>query len=222
MKGLLIKDFCIIAKNKKLFGILLFVVVFMFLTQGEGGASFGIAYITMLCGSLVLTTISTDEFDKSTTFLMTMPIKPSTYALEKYVFSFGCSLSGCLVSTGVCCLFVGDGVLELIKVAVVMYVVLALFQLVMIPVQLKFGGENGRMVMMGMIVVVFVAVYAIEKLAKTMFASEDAITLWIQGMVQTFETMKILPVVIAFVIGFVVCFMISVGISMKVMEKKEF
>ena len=60
MKGLLIKDFCIIAKNKKLFGILLFVVVFMFLAQGEGGVSFGIAYITMLFGYLVLTTISTD------------------------------------------------------------------------------------------------------------------------------------------------------------------
>ena len=222
MKGLLIKDFCIIAKNKKLFGILLFVVVFMFLAQGEGGASFVIAYTTILCGSFVLTTISTDEFDKSTTFLMTMPIKPSTYALEKYAFSFGCSLIGWLVSTGACCLFVGDGALELIKAALVMYVVLALFQLVMIPVQLKFGGENGRMVMMGMIVVVFAVVYAIEKLAETMFASEDAITLWIQGMVQAFETMKILPVAIAFVIGFVVCFMISAGISMKVMEKKEF
>lgn len=222
MKGLLIKDFCIIAKNKKLFGILLFLVVFLFLMQGEGMESFIISYISMLGGSLVLTTISTDEFDKSTTFLMTMPIKPGTYALEKYVFSFGCSMSCWLVSTVVCCLVVDRGAVDIVKAALVMLFVLSLFQLIMIPIQLKFGGENGRMVLMGVFVFVFALVFAIEKLSKTVFASEDAIGLWLQGMVQLFQTMKLFPIVIALVIGLAICFLISMRISVGVMEKKEY
>ena len=85
MKGLLVKDFCIIAKNKKLYAMLIFLGFFMFFMQGEDMGGFIISFVTMISGSLVMNTISTDEFDKSTVFLMTMPIQKRTYALEKYV-----------------------------------------------------------------------------------------------------------------------------------------
>lgn len=120
----------------------------------------------MLCGSLVLTTISTDEFDKSTTFIMTLPISKKTYAVEKYVFSFGCSIAGWLVSTVACIFMAGSDTTELIKAAILIYTVVSLFQLVMIPVQLKFGGENGRMALMGIIIVVFSVGFAVEKFSN--------------------------------------------------------
>lgn len=222
MKGLLIKDLCIIAKNKKIYGIMIFLIAFMFLMQGEGMESFIISYTTILGGSLVLSTISTDEFDKSTMFLMTMPINRKTYALEKYVFSFGCSMIGWSVSTAVCCMITANGAIQLVKVAMVMLLILSLFQLLMIPIQLKFGGENGRIALMGIIIAVFLLGFIIKKASVMIFPSQEAAQVWLQGVLRFFDSMKPVPVAIAMVVGFAICCWISIEISIKIMEKREF
>lgn len=222
MKGLLIKDFCIIAKNKKLFGILLMLSIIIFFMQSEGIGYFIISYMTVFGGSLVLATISTDEFDKSTMFLMTMPINRRTYALEKYAFSFACSFACWIVSTALCCIMAGSVAMETIEVALVLLIVLSLFQLIMIPVQLKFGGENGRMVIMGMVVVILAVGFVVKKVMLTVFDSEEAISLWIQGMIKVFEELKPLPIIIGIAAGLGLGFLISAGISIRTMEKREF
>ena len=82
MKGLLMKDFCLTFKNRKLIGILLCMIVFVFFLQEDDMEGFIISFVTMLSSTLVLSTISIDEFDKSVMFLMTMPIKRiSAYSL---------------------------------------------------------------------------------------------------------------------------------------------
>ena len=222
MKGLLVKDFCIIAKNKKMLGILFFLTVFVFILPNEDMGSFIISYATILGGSLVLSTISTDEFDKSTIFLMTMPISKRTYALEKYAFSFLCSITCWAVSTTICCILAGSGAMDLLKAASAMLAVLSLFQFIMIPVQLKFGGENGRMVLLGMVVMIFAVGFIIKKVMMIIFRSEEAVSLWLQGVIRWLDELKPLPVVMIIIAGLAVCFAVSAGISIRAVEKREF
>lgn len=221
MKGLLIKDFCLTFKNKKLIGVLLFMIVFVYLMQGEEMGGFIISFVTMLGGTLVLSTISTDEFDKSSMFLMTMPIKRSTYALEKYVFSFGCSLICWVASTVICCMLDSSQVIETIKMAVVLLFLLSLFQLLMIPVQLRFGGENGRMVLMGVVIAVFGIAFAISRFGTIMFGEEE-VQLWYQGMLRFFDALSPVYVMIAAAAGWLLALWISIRISINAVEKREY
>lgn len=221
MKGLLIKDFCLTFKNKKLIGVLLFMIVFVYLMQEEDMGGFIISFVTMVGGMLVLSTISTDEFDKSSMFMMTMPIKRSTYALEKYVFSFGCSLSFWGASTIICCIMDSNSAVENVKIAVVLLLILSLFQLLMIPVQLKYGGENGRMVLMGVVIAVLGIAFAISRLGKMFFGEEEA-QLWYQGMLRFFDALSPVCVMPAVVVGWLLCFVISTRISIRAIEKREY
>ena len=221
MKGLLIKDFCLTFKNKKLIGILLLMIVFVFVIQEENMSGFIISFVTMLGGTLVLSTISTDEFDKSSMFLMTMPIKRSTYALEKYVFSFGCSLTGWAIATLLCCMMDSGTAVETLKIAIVLLFTVSLFQLLMIPVQLKFGGENGRMVLMGVVVAVFGIVFVVSKAGKMMFGEEE-VQLWYQGMLRFLDALSPVYVMAAVIAGWILCFVISTRISIRAIEKREY
>lgn len=221
MKGLLIKDFCLTCKNKKLIGILVFMAFFMFSMQGEDMGGFIISFVTMLGGTLVLSTITTDEFDKSSMFLLTMPVKRSTYALEKYVFSFACSLTCWVASTVICCIMDRSGAVETVKMAVVLLLSISLFQLIMIPIQLKFGGENGRMVLMGIVVAIFGLGLIISKFGNMVFG-ENTVQLWYQGMLRFMDALSPVMVMIAAMIGWILCFALSVRVSISAIEKREY
>ncbi|MBQ6786238.1 MAG: ABC-2 transporter permease [Lachnospiraceae bacterium] len=221
MKGLLIKDFCLTCKNKKLIGILVFMAVFMFAMQGEDMGGFIISFVTMLGGTFVLSTITTDEFDKSSMFLMTMPIKRSTYALEKYVFSFGCSLICWVASTIICCIINRREAVETVLMAVALLFVISFFQMLMIPVQLKFGGENGRMVLMGMVIAIFGLTIIIRKFGNMVFG-EGAVQLWYQGILRFIDGLSSGIVMVVAVTGWILCFILSVRVSIRTIEKREY
>lgn len=75
---------------------------------------------------------------------------------------------------------------------------------------------------MGMVVVILAVGFMIKKVMLTVFNSEEAISLWIQGMIELFEKLKPFPIIIGIVAGLGLCFLISAGISIKTMEKREF
>lgn len=221
MKGLLIKDFCLTFKNRKLIGILLFMIIFVFLIQEGNTGEFIISFVTMLGGTLVLSTISTDEFDKSSMFLMTMPIKRSTYALEKYVFSFGCSFIGWVSTTILICIMNPAEALQTLGGAIVVLGVITLFQMLMIPVQLKYGGENGRMVLMGAVIAIMGIAFVSSKLLKVMFNKEE-LQVWFQGVLSFINDMSPVMVIPVVLIGWSLCFVISARISIRTIEKREY
>lgn len=92
MKGLLIKDYKLIMHNKKMFLILM--VVWFLALQNYDGYSFLIGYSIMTFVLLVLNTLSLDEYYKSMPYLITLPVKRTTYVSEKYVLMLGFSLFG--------------------------------------------------------------------------------------------------------------------------------
>ena len=197
------------------------MIIFVFLIQEGNTGEFIISFVTMLGGTLVLSTISTDEFDKSSMFLMTMPIKRSTYALEKYVFSFGCSFIGWVSTTILICIMNPAEALQTLGGAIVVLGVITLFQMLMIPVQLKYGGENGRMVLMGAVIAIMGIAFVSSKLLKVMFNKEE-LQVWFQGVLSFINDMSPVMVIPVVLIGWSLCLVISARISIRTIEKREY
>lgn len=222
MRGLLIKDVRFTMQNKKMLAVFLFIVVALLAMQGKDGFGFIIAYMTMMCGMLVLSTISVDEFDKSSAFLMTMPVDRAIYVKEKYVFSFGCSLAGWVIAVIPCALMQTENIKELLLQAVVIFVVLSFFWLIMLPVQLKFGGDKGRMVLLAMVAVIMIGAFLIKKIGETVFASQAEAERFFAKIISWFSSLN------GWLIGIVVlgiwlaCMVISYAVSRRIMENREF
>ena len=97
MKGLFIKDLELLKGNAKiLVAAVLMAVFFMFTSATD--VTFVMYYVTMMCGFLVLSTMSYDDFDNGMAYLMTLPVSRKTYVREKYVFGLGCVGAGWVVS----------------------------------------------------------------------------------------------------------------------------
>ena len=183
MKGLLVKDFRLVLQNNRMFAILGIVAVIFYASQGAEASGFVISYVTMLCGMLVLSTISTDEFDNSILFLMTLPVTKKTYALEKYVFTFCISFAGWFVATAVSLLITNGERGELFLISIVIFAVLLLFFMLLLPIQLKYGGEKGRMVLLIIVALIMLAGFGIKELGKRIFDSQEEALGWMMKMV---------------------------------------
>ena len=97
-----------------------------------------------------------DEADRGMGFLMTLPASRKTYAIEKYVLGYGVSFSLLLVG------FVVSVVANRFRGVVLAQgewmlscetgiLIAALILVLLIPAQLKFGPDNGRIVIAAII-----------------------------------------------------------------------
>ncbi len=221
MKGLLIKDFRFIFKGKRMAVGLLAIALFLLFLQGIENCAFIITYITMVAGMMVLGTISSDEYDKSNAFLMTMPIDRDLYAKEKYVFSFACSLAGWLFATVLCTALQAGHWEEVLAQAAVIFLILSLFQFTILPVQLKFGGDNGRMVLVGIMAVIMVAALLLEKGLQILLPGVEPEELYLR-VTEWVKAQNIWAIGIILCAVWLACLGISLAISKRIMQKKEF
>ena len=219
MKGLLIKDLRVTLQNKRLMAVILLMAAMLILSKGEDGASFVISFVTAICGTLVLSTISVDEFDKSIIFLMTMPIDKSLYVVEKYIFALGSSLIGCICSSIFCMIFTKFSMEVVLYQAILILFLLSLFQMIILPIHLKFGCEIGRIVLLGMVVFFVLLASIVRRILETV--SEPIKQGFYQIIQWIFSCNKWILVIIG-VILWVGCFFLSVTISKNVMKKKEY
>lgn len=146
MKGLLIKDFKLMKMQRKFF----FVIVMISVGQAlfSDSLSVPIGFATFVFPLFTLSTISYDEFDNGNAFLFSLPITRAGYVVEKYCFALILALSAWTISTLLVVIAGtvrgGLDVMELVLTAAAILPVLFLILAVMLPVQLKFGGEKGR------------------------------------------------------------------------------
>ena len=149
MKGLIIKDFRILGQQKNLFVIyLVMAIVLGFSMDG----TFLVTYFPLIGFFLVLSTISLDNFDNGMAFLMTLPTSGKLYALEKYVIgsviAIGTWAFAAVLQFGMFFIkkeaFVTSEVLSM-DLAIIPILLLAIA--IMIPIDIKFGTEKGRLVM---------------------------------------------------------------------------
>lgn len=222
MKGLLIKDFKLL-KNQKNFFILVFVMAaFLTITNGAGSspATFVLPYVGFVSSFFVLSTISYDEYDNGNAFLFTLPFERKVYAAEKYIFGVVTGGAGLLLILAFILVYTGrtadaGQMGETLFTAGVSAALLLLFLAVMIPFQLKFGPEKGRIAMLIVLLGVMALVFGIVKLTDLDNAA-------LQEAVRAMGRIGLSGVAAVCIAAAAAVMAVSIFISARILEKKEF
>ncbi len=220
MKGLLIKDFQLSLLNIRMLVIICVVSIFI-TSSSTGSASFVISYVTIIFFMFVLTSISYDEMDHSISFLFTLPISRKTYVREKYIFSLICGMIGLVFSTAVC-MVVGAvknvNLIEpdMIPAALGIYLTLLFIVALMLPIQLKFGGDNGRIALFIVFGVIVAAIFIGSKILERFNIHEADIIKFLDLLLSS-NTALAIP---GFILLVLAALGISYRISVKIMEHK--
>lgn len=217
MSGLMEKDIRILLQRKQTLVVFLVIAVVLSVTQSS---YFIVGYLTFISVMLAISTISYDEFDNGYPFLLTLPITRKTYVIEKYIISLLAVVTSWVLAVALC--FAADGILgnpiivkDTLIVSVAMLPVPFFFMDIMLPVQIKFGAERGRLVFVAVLGICTIVVYGGMKALKAAGIEEQ----------ELLERISKLPdVVVCLVLLGVTVFItwISFMISNRIMEKKEF
>ena len=209
MKGLLIKDFKLIKMHRNYFAMIIAIAfVISLLTEDT---TFMLGFISFITSMFTISTISYDEFDNGNAFLFTLPIDRKKYAAEKYVFGMllgGCSLFLAIILAIILNLIEKSDTISNILISGGMLLPFILLLLsILIPFQLKFGSEKGRIVFL----ISFVLGKSIGMLGINIAEVINRISLLGAGGL----------FILIFVISMIVV-LFSMKVSISVMNKKEF
>ena len=160
MRGFLQKDMELMTQNRSMPVIILVMTVFMICAKNE---SFVVSYLGMMGGFVSMSTISYDEADQGMGYLMTLPSTRRLYVVEKYIFGYGVSIL--FLAFGILAWLVADifrGISlepeELLMNCGIGLLIVVVMMVVLVPIQLKFGTDNGRIVMAAVFMGIFGAV----------------------------------------------------------------
>lgn len=219
MRGLFIKDFCIL-KTQKGFMAILFLISAVFGVLNKN-LYFMAGYMAGMTGILAAGTIAYDESEKGLSFLFTLPVSKRTYVREKYLFSFLIVLAAILLIGVTGCLMsvIGSEELsvgEILECCGGSFIGVWMFVMFMLPIKLRFAGEKGRLVLPAVLLVVGAGGVAVVKIAG-MFSID------LPGMVANvlsgMKSAQLLTVVAAMSL---IATVLSYLCSIRIMERKEF
>lgn len=217
MRGFLQKDIELLKQNQSFLGIVAIMVIFFISVRND---TFIVVYLGMMGGVLTMSTITYDEADRGMGFLMTLPASRKTYAIEKYVLGYGVSFSlllvGFVVSVAVnrfrgVVLAQGEWMLS----CETGILIAALILVLLIPAQLKFGPDNGRIVIVAIIGGCLGLFYLGAKVVKGFGVDLD------QALYEM-QDLGIGVISLIIVAALVITSYISCRISIHIMERKEF
>ena len=165
MKGLLIKDFRFLVRQKS--SLLVFIGIGLYFLITGVDVSFALMFTVMMASIFATSSISYDSFDNGMAFLMTLPIQKKTYVISKYIFStlVVLAMGGFIILLAAIGANMG---LEHLNLADLngMIVVAAVFATVMLslmtPIYIIFGGENARVAILAVYGILAVLALAIS------------------------------------------------------------
>lgn len=216
MLGLLVKDLRLLSNQKQFFAVIVLISIFLVMSGQQ--ISFAVIYCTMIAIYFTISTISYDEYNNGYAFLFTMPITRKQYAVEKYLFAlvtggvtwFVTTVAGFFYERMRDDLVASEWFMESASAFFILLIVMCF----MLPVQLKFGAEKGRIA-----VFVFVfAVMAVAMLVQKGFSKMQISMKWMDA----FLNMNATGVMLFCGIVFILCVTISILVSIRIVEKKEF
>ena len=213
MKGLLVKDLCLLRNQKRLLPIFLILTGWFTALHTDG---FSFPFLGMMAVVVAMSTISYDELDRGMTHLFALPFDRRTYALEKYILTailLVCAVMLALVSVLIRQLITHDVDMGTVRFALFLALALgAFFTSVMLPVRIRFGGEKGIIFFYVVFAVIALLVVAVTKLLPE---QAGAIADFVLGM-------SIPKAVIVLAIAAVVLLAVSYCLSVKWINQKEF
>ena len=218
----MIKDFRLLAQQKKLAVIYVIVAVMLSFSMDS---TFIVAYFSMIGALLVITTLSYDAFDNGYPFLMTLPATPKSYVCAKYLFSFVGLLAFWVVSvilqfTTLSIRKIPFEVVDMLFQDLVFFPVFLLIVAFMIPISLKFGAEKARLVIIIMGAGCFAIGYFAKDLVEKVITDEMKISL---GKLITKLGSVPQNTIVLVVLGIsLLILLISMAISIHIMKNKEF
>lgn len=217
MLGLIEKDIRLLGKRKQTLIIFIIIAIIMAATQD---GFFAVSYMTFLCSFFTIGTVAFDEADNGYQFIMTLPVERKHYVLEKYVLSIGACVVGWVVSVVVAMIAMNFVTLEGMEnfnplEASVFIPICMIFVAIMLPIQIIFGAEKGRIVL---------ALFAGGIVLLIGFARKSAAVNTMIANLMTTDFSKIAPwqIGIAVVIIALIALAVSYLITAKYIEKKEF
>lgn len=158
MKGLLIKDFKLLKGQKNFFMTITAISIIMIIVSP--GTSFPIGFLGFVGALFSLSSISYDEFDNGNAFLFSLPITRKDYVLEKYIFGLISGIMFLLLGTVISLVVIGitktGSFNEIFLTAGSLFPTILLILSIMLPFILKFGGEKGRIAIIGVMGFIFV------------------------------------------------------------------
>ena len=181
---------------------------------------FPVAFLCFIVSLFTVTTISYDDFDNSNMFLFTLPITRHHYVIEKYYLGLllgGISWVFATVLGMMATLFKGTlAITDFIMIALLILPIMIIIQVIMIPFQLQFGGDKGRIAMIGVFGALALISLIVEKGVKDIFHID---------LFQVFNALSTVSVGV-FVVGVIVIALIilfvSLKVSLSIINKKEF
>ena len=222
MKGLLMKDLYFTLQQKKMFFIILFMFFIFYVSQGVESGSFTISYVTLLGGMFVLTTISYDEFDNSLSYLLTMPIKREDYVREKYLFGAVGTMGFWAVVTIAYVFLDFQNAGENLLMSSIILVVMLIFEMIMLPVQLKYGGDKGRIVLVGIVAGGFLLASLGKKLLSYLIKENPQVQTKLHDILEKASDMQPWMFVVVGGILLVLVGCISYKSSVKIIRNREY
>ena len=210
MKGMLVKDFCILKLQKN--AVLVLLAMCVVFTVFMKSPTYIVNLFPLYGFLLVLGTLTYDEFDRGYSFLFTLPVSRRGYVKEKYVF--GLLFCGGIWILSVLISLIYVWITKEIPIDDALMVNYAV-SIILIPVQLKYGNEKGRLAVVAIGVGGFAVIVGGIQLGKVFDIEMTA-------ALQRVEKMGAGTVSVIGCIVSVILIVISYKISVRIMEKKEF
>lgn len=220
MRGLLVKDFRLMLQRKRFFLFLLIIALFMSFSMQEN-MSMIVGYLTLLSVLFCVSTMSYDEYDNCYAFLLSLPVERKTYVREKYIYGlingFGAWIISVLIYTvsriaQLQSLPTFSQITETLSFLLIGQLLLDLI----IPLQLKYGMERGRMAMIAVIGSLSLLAFFVVKI---MAAGGIPLDIYLDNAMTDANAGLLIAAAIAVLILLTT---ISILISQRIMEKKEF
>lgn len=221
MKGLLVKDMRLVLQQKRFFILLLFLAIML---NFNSDGTFAISYLTAVSSVFVLSSITYDEYDNGYLFLMTLPVMKKSFAIEKYVL--GIIIDVCAWTVGflislIFKIYSGDGfsLLNFLTENLILIPVFSILLSILLPFQLKFGNEKGKI---AMLIAFAISALVVVLCVKGLYVIGIDIEADIEAYYNSLSSLHAALIdLIAFATAAAAA-AISCAASIRIMEKKEF
>ena len=217
MRGLWKKDLALIGMNRSMLAAVVLVMGLMIFAQNY---QFVMFYAALMGGFQMLGTITYDTANNGMEYLLTLPVTRKQYAAEKYLFGYGFGLALLFFGTVVAIVsaLVTGNPFDPAEMAFTLECALLLLGFLLaafLPIQFKYGSDNGRVIMFSVFVVAFLCVFAVGKAAESFGIDLEALLIQLQalGVPVIFAGLAVLLAAASF---------ISWKVSCGILEKKEY
>lgn len=217
MKGLFIKDCKLLMQQKNFFLLILLVTAGVAVFTED--FIFPVGFASFVASMFALTTISYDEFDNGSAFLFCLPVSRRLYVKEKYWFGVAAecvtwvlsfllvlcaSLSRHSASPG-----------EVLLSALFFLPAAFLLQALALPLYLKFGGERGRLAILGACGLLLLMGLLAVKLAESLGIDLGA-------LLEQLSALRMGTLLMAALAAVLLLWLLSMRISFSIMDRREF